>query len=238
MKNNSLVYVALDYNSQQKNFNFAERLAGEVDSSMFGFKINLDSIAYFSHDALNPFSFVKQVMDLGKPVFVDMKMWNGGRTMENIAKGCAGLGVDIINMYPHAGAGFMERVRDSLVGSQTKLFGLTVLTHYTDEDTQKLYGRNLRDSVKMLAKISQDCGIDGIIVPGTQLNVVRNLPLLRLCPGIRPLWFEDKSTNSQEQIITPKEAVSQGANYLVIGSPIKNSNDPVKALERILKEIS
>lgn len=237
MGNEILVYVALDYNSQRENFDFAQRLDKEVDSHRFGFKINLDSIANFSHDALNPYFFTKQIKDLGRPVFVDMKIWNGGRTMENMAKGCAELGVDIINMYPHAGLNFMRRVHDSLAGSQTKLFGLTVLTHYTDEDTERLYGRNLKDSVKMLAKMSQDYGAEGIVVPGTQLNAVKDLSLLKLCPGIRPYWDDDKKANAQKQIITPEEAILQGADYLVIGSPIRNSQNPAEALERILEDI-
>jgi len=236
--NESLVFVALDYDSQQRNFNVAKDLTRDVNSDSYGFKINLDSVADFSADAQTPYSFVKSITGLGKPVFVDMKMWNGGRTMENIAKGCADLGVDILNMYPHAGGKFVQRVKKSLEGTNTKLFGLTVLTHYTDEDTQRLYGKNVRDTVIMLGEMNYEFGVDGIVVPGTQLEVVRNFSYLKLCPGIRPSWFEDKKANAQEQIVTPKEAISQGANYLVVGSPILKSDNPSAALERILTELN
>ena len=234
----SLAFVALDYNSQSDNIGFAERLANEVDSDKYGFKINLDSIADFSLNALNPYSIIKKIKDLGKPVFVDPKMWNGGRTMENIARGCVDLGVDIINMYPHAGRKFMKRVAKAVEGSNTKLFGLTVLTHYTDEDTLELYGKSLRDSVRMLAEMNYEYGANGIVVPGTQLVVVQKLPILKLCPGIRPDWYADKGTNDQEQIVTLKEAFENGADYIVIGSPIRKSDNPSEALERILKEMA
>lgn len=238
MADNSLVYVALDYDSQQKNIEFATRLAESVDSDRFGFKINLDSVADFSSTALNPYSIVKLVMGLGRSVFVDMKMWNGGRTMRNIAEGCAALDVDLINMYPHAGMKFMEGTVRVLEGTNTKLFGLTVLTHYTDEDTRKLYGKSLSGTVRMFAEMGRDYGAHGIVVPGTQLDVVEDLDFLKLCPGVRPEWFEDKKANAQEQIVTPTDGVRGGANFLVVGSPIRKSSNPSRALEKIIEEIS
>ena len=238
MDDNKFVYVALDYNSQQRNFDFAKCLVESVNSDRFGHKVNLDSIADFSPTALNPYSFIKSIKNLGKPVFIDFKMWNGGRTMENIAQGCADLEVDIINMYPHVGGKFMERVVSTLSGSQTKLFGLTVLTHYNDLDTIKLYGKNLQDSVRMLAEMNYNSGASGIVVPGTQLDVVRDLPLKKLCAGIRPTWFEDRKVNDQEQTVTPYQALNNGADYIVIGSPIRKSKNPSKALERVIQEIT
>lgn len=232
------IYVALDEDSQLKNISFATKLAENVQSIDYGFKINLDSVANFSPEALSPFAMISAIKKLNKPIFVDMKMWNGGRTMENIAIGCSDLGVDIINIYPHAGKKFIERVKESLEGTNTKLFGLTVLTHYTDDDTRTLYCLDLRDAVKVFADMAKDFNLDGIIVPGTQLNAVKDIPLPKLCPGIRPSWFEDKKSNDQEQTVTPYDAIMNGANYIVVGSPIQKSKDPVKALEKILSEIS
>ena len=227
-------YVALDYDTQGENYQFAKSLADEVQSDKYGFKVNLDSIADFSEGAKNPRGFLEDVVSLGKPVFLDMKMWNGGRTMSNIAKGASGIGVDIINMYPHAGGRFMEKVAKSLEG-ETKLFGLTVLTHYTNEDTQWLYGLDLPDAVRMLSIMNYENGADGIVVPPTQLDTVNDIPLLKLCPGIRPSWYNNQKDNSQEQIATPSNAVNNGANYLVVGSPIRKACNPVDALESILQ---
>lgn len=230
------VYVALDYDDQQKNINLARDLSREVSSDRFGFKINLDAVLNFSPDAFTSRKMIEDIKGaLGKPVFVDLKMWNGGRTMENIAKGCADLNVDMINVYAHAGADFLDRVHDAC--GQTSLFGVTVLTHYTDEDTQHLYGKNLRESVRMLARHAYK-HVDGLIVPGTQLDVVRSLNVKKLCPGIRPDWFVDKHANSQEQVVTPAYAAEHGADYIVVGSPILKSPDPAKALRKIIEEAS
>jgi len=209
MANKGFVFVALDYDSQLDNISFATKLAENVHSIDYGFKINLDSVANFNPDALSPFAMVSAINKLYRPIFVDMKMWNGGRTMENIAKGCADSGVNIINIYPQAGKKFIEKVKRSLEETNTKLFGLTVLTHYTDKDTQRLYGKSLRDSVRMFAEMNQEFGVDGIVVPGTQLDVVQNFSYLKLCPGIRPEWYENKKVNEQEQTVTPIEAISK-----------------------------
>lgn len=231
------VFVALDYNTQSENLDFAKKLS-IVDSDRFGYKVNLDSVVSFSSSDLTSYQILLELKKLGKPIFVDMKMWNGGRTMSNVAKGCADCGVDIVNMYPHAGGKFVRRVRSSLDGSSTKLFTLTVLTHYTDKDTQRLYGKNLSDAVRMLAEIGYESGADGLIVPATQLDVVYDIPLPKLCPGIRPDWYKDKKDNSQEQVMTPSGAISRRANIIVVGGPVRKSKNQVEALERILEEIS
>ncbi len=234
-----LVYVALDYNTQRENIVFAEELEEKVSKEGYGFKINLDSVlGNFEPGNLTPNCMTKIIQSFEKPVFVDLKMWNGGRTMQNITKGCADLGVDIINMYVHAGENFFKKVLEKLEGTETKLFGLTVLTHYTDEDTQKLYGCSFTEAVAKFARLADNYKAEGIIVPGTQLNTVKRFTKLKkLVPAIRPEWYEDKKDNAQEQIVTPTEAVEGGADYLVIGSPIRNSPDPAEALEKILEEV-
>ena len=231
------IYVALDYDNQAKVFEGAKRLA-DVGSDRYGFKVNLDSVADFSPGSVGPNEFIRTMNGYAKdrPLFVDLKMWNGGRTMANIAKGCADVGVDIINTYAHAGPKFIQKVAKVLEGSKTKLFALTVLTHYTDEDAMQLYGCNLACATSRLAQMAVEGGAHGIIVPGTQLDVVQSLEVLKLVPAVRPTWYEDKKVNDQEQPVTPEEAVKGGANYLVVGSPITKSENPVQALERILQE--
>jgi len=233
------VYVALDQSDQANNILYAKEFAESVKSDRYGFKVNLDSIASFRYGAKSPAEFIRQMHYNGghRPVFADLKMWNGGRTMTTIARDCAEIGVDIINIYPHAGGKFIRKVADALSGRDTKLFTLTVLTHYNDADTQKLYGMNLSSTVRHFAEIGVENGAHGIIVPGTQLKVVEDFNVLKLCPGIRPDWYEETKDNDQEQTVTPTEAVRNGATHLVVGSPIMKSPNKAEALERILKEI-
>jgi orotidine-5'-phosphate decarboxylase len=232
------VYVALDYDNFKENLALAHDLVEGVKSEGYGFKLNLDGVLNFGPDSPNACKIVSSFIVLNCNIFVDLKMWNGGRTMENLAKGCADLGISIINAYPHAGNKFIERIKQALSGSRTRLFTLTVLTHYTEEDTCGLYNLSLSDAVRMFVEMGLDYGADGIIVPGTQLLAVSDLEISKLVPAIRPSWYEDKKTNDQEQTVTPTEAVGRGANFLVVGSPIRKSKNPVEALEKILQEVN
>lgn len=234
-------YVALDLPGPASAIAMAKTLSenmNTVPGQEFGFKINLDTLLDFGADPLSARDVIREMKSLFRPVFLDLKMWNGGRTMSRIAERAAELGIDIINMYPHAGAKLVERVAKSLEGSQTKLFTLTVLTHYTDEDTRKLYGKNLSESTRMLAQIGIDAGAKGIILPGTQLDAVRDIKVPKLVPGIRPGWFSEPKTNDQEQTVTVEEAIRGGASYLVIGSPILKATNPVDALRLVLDEMA
>ncbi len=238
------LYLALDYDGQKKNLGFAREISAQVPNPNYGFKVNLDSVADFSPDAMNPFTFVEELTRLRRGVFVDLKMWNGKRTMSNIVRGCSKLGVDIVNVYAHAGVKFITALRGALAeanacnGTNTQLYGLTVLSHYTEQDCFKLYEKNLPYSVRMLAELAMKGGVDGLILPGNQLHIVSDLQVRKLCPGIRPIWYEDTRANDQEQTSTPKEAIDGGATDLVIGSPILKAPNPKENLERLLADLS
>lgn len=231
------IYVALDLETQEKAYLFAERLSAEVPEPNFGFKLNLDAMLDFSDGAVAPRKFIERMRGIGRSLFVDLKMWNGGRTMARIAKGCADCGVDLINMYPHAMGNFVRKVVEALEGSATRLFTLTVLTHYTDDDARTLYGMDLKSAVRSLAVLGIENGAHGVIVPGTQLEGLGTLDVPKLVPAVRPAWYTDTKANDQEQAVTPEEAVKGGAQYLVVGSPILKDKDPSKALDRVLGDV-
>ncbi|QQG38729.1 MAG: orotidine 5'-phosphate decarboxylase [Candidatus Woesearchaeota archaeon] len=230
----TFLYVALD-GTREENLELARRLV-KVDSP-FGFKVNLDAALDLRTNGPTAREHLSSLRELGKPLFVDLKMWNGPRTMSDIARDAAAAGIDIINMHSQADVNFIRRVAAALDRSTTYLFCTTVLSHYTEDHTQRLYGRDFRAAVRMFAEIAKEGGADGIILPVPTLAVVRDLELLKLCPGIRPSWYEDKRANDQEQTGTPTEAVQGGAEYVVVGSPIRKAERPEEALERILQEI-
>jgi len=231
----TLTYVALDYDNPNRNLAFACQLASRVDGD-FGFKINLDSFVSVDEFALSSGELIRRLKETEKPLFADLKMWNGSRTMSNAARGLANEGVDIINVYAHA-LKYVGRVRKALEGTNTKLFTLGVLTHYTEQDTRILYGKSYEEAVRMFAEIGREEGADGIIVPGTCLDAVQDIRLEKLTPGVRPEWYKAQS-NDQQQPVTPRYAKEHGADYIVVGSPIYESKKPEHALERILEEVA
>jgi orotidine-5'-phosphate decarboxylase len=229
------VYVALDYYNPDDVLNKAKELCNNK-SDKFGFKINLDSLLNFN-SKYTPRQFIDMMSKLGKSLFVDIKIWNGLRTMSSIIKGCVDCNVDIVNVYAHSGIKYLKALSDLTKGSNTKLFTVTVLTHYNRQYVNNLYNGSFEDTINKLIKISEQGNVDGVILPSTYLNKV-NTNLLKLCPGIRPEWFKDSRANNQIQISTPLQAINDGADYLVIGSPITKSKNSIEALNKLLMEIS
>jgi orotidine-5'-phosphate decarboxylase len=206
----------------------------EVDN--YGFKINLDAVL-FDENVLSCFK------KFNRPIFVDVKMWNGKRTMSSVVQQCVDNNVSIVNVYAHAGKDVLKHLANIVKGTNTKLFVLTVLTHYTEDYVRELYGKSMEETIRLLASWAEESGCTGVILPAKYLYVVKDMKLLTMCPGIRPDWYANKHANNQVQISTPTEAVKNGANYLVIGSPITKVNttlivdQPCVRLNKILNEI-
>lgn len=235
-----LLFVALDLEDHRARRALARRLHAEVPGPGYGFKVNLDAACRLAPGRPALYEQLEELAELGRPLFLDLKMWNGGRTMEAIAEGLAEhpeLRVEVVDVYPHAGPTFVRRVAAALEGSATKLFGLTVLTHYDDAYCRELYGKGLDATVRFLAARNLEAGCRGVILPATQLEAVAGLGCEALCPGIRPSWDRHPEANAQVQVATPAAAVKGGARYLVMGSPITKAEAPGEALQRVLWEI-
>lgn len=200
-------------------------------SGDFGIKLNLDIV-------LRDLSIISRITnEYEKKVFVDMKMWNGKRTMMEVVKTLADYGVAMTNVWAQA-EDMLEKAVDALINSDMALFGLTVLTHYDDAWCRKYYGKDLNATVAMLAKTAMDFGCGGYILPGTTLRAVSDLPGLKFNPAVRPSWFKNPKANFQKQIMSPGEAKKAGADIVSCYSPVFKSDNPAKALQKILDEIN
>lgn len=228
---NSSLYLALDGTDLPACHDMA-RLVNDVPGN-FGFKLNQDVLM---SDGIG--RVLKEFQPYGRPLFADIKMWNGGRTMEATIANIAEAGAALTNIYVHAGAKALTRALKGAAGSDLMVFGVGVLTHYTDDDCYALYGVSLSEMVKRLGLMAKDAGLPGYIMPGTCLESMADVDIKKLIPAVRPLWFEDKKANAQEQTVTPIEAFVGGAQIVVCGSPVFRSDDPCAALERLLEEIT
>jgi len=176
---------------------------------------------------------IKQVQQFGRPVFADLKMWNGTRTMASVIRNLVDAGVDYLNVYALADSLLPEAIK-ATEGSKTKVLGLTVLTHFSEDYCQKHFRRSLPETVSHFAKVAVLAGCHGIILPGTTLEAVADLDTIKVVPGVRPAWYKD---TRHEEEVEPRVAVEKGANILVCGSPIMKSGNPVESLRRILAEM-
>lgn len=227
---NPLLLVALDNlaSNERKTFAIVKELAATEGN--FGFKLNLD---YLLNREKGLISIIREFKKLNRPIFADIKMWNGTRTMKSVFQTFVDLEVDYVNAYALADQ-LLPKAIEITEGTGTKVLGLTVLTHFDDAYCQKHFKRSLPETVLHFSEIAIEAGCHGIILPGTTLNVVKHIKTIKAVPGIRPKWFSDQR---HEEEIEPCEAISNGADIIIPGSPIMKSDYPVMALKRMLDEI-
>jgi orotidine-5'-phosphate decarboxylase len=129
-------------------------------------------------------------------------------------------------------------------GSGVKLLGVTALTHLKPDDLEAMglareYARNLIKLVLLRARIAQAAGCDGVVCAGTEARAVKaacGADFLVVCPGIRSAWAAVPG-DDQKRVMTPYEAIKAGADYIVVGRPIRMAADPVAAADKVVAEI-
>jgi len=200
--------------------------SGDV-SGDFGFKFNLDYVLMYGLKEFNKLSVA-----LGKKIFVDLKMFNGIRTMKAIIDN---IKADYINVHAAVGTKYLSELSDYTKNKGVKLLALTVLSHFDDKYCKEIFGIDvIEQAVEHFAHISCRAQCYGIILPGTCLPKVENVNIFKVATGIRPEWYKD---NRHKQVVTPTVAIRNGADIIVCGSPITKSDNPIESLEKILKEM-
>lgn len=222
------LFIALDGLTEGQALKRASELS-KVEGN-FGFKINLD---YLLHSQKGLEVTVGNIQQYEQPIFADLKMWNGTRTMTEVIKNLVALKVNYLNVYALADD-LLPKAIKMTEGSNTKVLALTVLSHYTEAYCQKHFRRSLGEAVRHFAEVALEAGCHGIILPGTTLEIVQDLETIKVVPGIRPKWYTDAR---HKQAIEPRTAVEKGADILVCGSPILKSPNCIEALKKVLSEM-
>jgi len=130
-------------------------------------------------------------------------------------------------------------------GSAYKILAVTVLTSVTAKDLQALgYDRKFAadptELVLLRAQMAQAAGCHGVVCSGREVKQVKELcgpDFITVCPGIRPAWAAVPA-DDQQRIVTPQEAIKNGADYIVVGRPIRQATDPAAAARRVVAEIA
>jgi len=186
---------------------------------------------------------VRKVQENGGRVFLDLKYHDIPNTVAMATLEAARMGVDLVNLHALGGYDMMARTVETLEkefkgGERAKVLAVTILTSSTEE-TLKGVGIDypVADMVVRLAKLARSAGIDGVVASPQEVKLIREAcgpDFLIVTPGVRPSFA---SVDDQKRIMTPGEAVSCGADYLVIGRPISAAADPAAAAELIIDEI-
>ncbi len=183
-------------------------------------------------------AIVREVLDSGSKVFLDLKYHDIPNTVRHSVESACALGVDMLTIHLSGGRAMCEAAVAGRGASETLVLGVTVLTSLTDDALSDVGFRGtVKEEVLLLAELAKNTGVTGLVASPHELTLLRNRYgslFTTVIPGIRPKWSEP---GDQKRVLTPRQAVDAGADYLVIGRPITASSDPKDAVRRIIDEL-
>jgi orotidine-5'-phosphate decarboxylase len=223
---------ALDVPNKGKAEQFLELLREEVGL----FKVGLELFM-----AEGP-AFLKFLAAKRIDYFLDLKFHDIPATMMG-AQARVMQGAKLATIHVDQGRKMFDTVTACKNG--VKVLGVTVLTHLGADDLVALgiapeYARNPVKLVLLRAKLAKEAGCDGVVCAGTEARAVKDVfgrDFLVVCPGIRPLWAL-VSGDDQTRVTTPGQAIKAGADYIVVGRPIRKAADPREAARKIVAEMA
>jgi orotidine-5'-phosphate decarboxylase len=222
------IIVALDVPTKKEALGLVEQLRKQISF----FKIGLELFT-----AAGP-TVVRDVLKSGAKVFLDLKLYDIPNTVAHAIESAAALGVQMVTVHLSGGEA-MVKAAVAARPTNLSILGVTVLTSLDEASIRALgISSTIEEQVSRLAKMGVAAGVDGLVVSPQEIEVIRpqfgdNIELV--VPGIRPAWSE---TGDQKRIMTPREALETGADYLVIGRPITADKNPRQAVKKILDEIN
>jgi orotidine-5'-phosphate decarboxylase len=200
-----------------------------LDSNLCMIKIGSVSFNALGHET------ILYAHEKGFDIFLDLKLHDIPNTVKKSIEGLKHLPISMLTIHTSGGVNMMRAAMDAVKGTDIKVFGVTVLTSLTDDDTKTIYQRDTASQVNTMLEIATQAGIDGIVCSPHELNLVKQKEsLLTITPGIRLSDLND----DQSRVMTPQKAIELGANYLVIGRPITEAADPQNALKNIYDSIN
>ncbi|NPA52580.1 MAG: orotidine-5'-phosphate decarboxylase [Aquificae bacterium] len=181
---------------------------------------------------------IKIVKDKGFELFLDLKLHDIPNTVYNGVLSAVENGVDYLTVHILGGEQMLKKAVEAKKNSNLKLLGVTILTSHTQEYLNFLkIPLNLEELVLKLAKTGLDTGIDGLVCSTEEVQMLKTRlekDFIAVVPGIRP---EGTSNDDQKRVATPSQAVSSGADIIVVGRPILKSDNKNKTIEKILGDI-
>ncbi|MDB9312431.1 orotidine-5'-phosphate decarboxylase [Spirulina sp. CS-785/01] len=183
---------------------------------------------------------LKILQEREKRIFLDLKLHDIPNTMAG-ATGAAKLyEVDFLTVHASAGQGALKAAVEAVgPSSQLQLLAVTLLTSISNRQLafELRVPLELPEYVLQMAVLAKDAGVPGAVCSPQEASELRRVcgeDFLLVCPGVRPSWAQAKD---QRRVMTPREALEAGANYLVIGRPITQAENPVEAWERVVAEV-
>jgi len=231
------IFVALDTPDAAR----ARELVSVLRDRVGGFKIGLEMFC-----AQGP-TFVRELVDGGATVFLDLKLHDIPNTVAGAAAAAAGLGASFLTVHALGGPLMIRRAVEAVSeparsagGRGTTVLAVTVLTSHDDRDLERLgLGGPASAAVERLAALAREGGAGGVVCSPREIPHVRSAfpEAIVVVPGIRPSGVAVRA-DDQQRTDTPGGAVARGADRLVVGRPITQAPDPLAAAEAIARDIA
>lgn len=229
------VIVALD----TPDLKSAEAVVQKLHGKAAWFKVGMELFYAAGWDA------VKMVSDAGANVFLDLKFNDIPNTVAGACRSCLRPGVGMLNMHASAGAKAMSQAASEVAKAgqhmdrRPLIIGVTVLTSIDQTALNAELGMQgpIEDNVVRLARLCQSAGLDGVVASPLEVAAIKRATgpnFIVVTPGVRPAWSE---TGDQKRFTTPRQAMDNGADLVVIGRPITAAADPAEAFAKVCEEI-
>lgn len=191
-------------------------------------------------------NIINEIQNYNKNVFLDLKFHDIPNTVAAASREVTKKGVWMFNLHVTALKTMQEAVKarddeaDRLNIEKPDIIGVTLLTSKSKEDLKNIGGFEI-DLQKLVIKralLAREAGLDGVVASAREVKMIKEYcgsDFKVICPGIRPEWSQP---NDQKRILTPGEAVKEGADHLVVGRPVTGANKPEEAIDLILNEIN
>ena len=228
---------ALDTSDITEAFSLVELLGGHVGM----FKVGKEAFTSYGPE------LVKGIKERGGDIFLDLKYHDIPNTVSGAALAAAKLGISMFNVHALGGVEMMRRTADAikrLPGKDKPLvLAVTVLTSLDDSDLDEMgFRKSTSELVPHLAGLARKAGIDGVVASPREVAAIRSAcgeDFVIVTPGIRFDRDGDKMPpDDQKRTMTPGEAIRNGADYIVVGRPIRTAPEPGKTADAIVEEIS
>jgi orotidine-5'-phosphate decarboxylase len=230
--NDAKVVVALDFDNRADALAFVDK----IKPSDCRLKVGKEMFTYFGPE------FVKTLVEKGFDVFLDLKFHDIPNTVAKAVTAAAELGVWMVNVHASGGLKMMQKAKEALLPYGEKaplLIAVTVLTSMEESDLIGLgITKTPAQQVEHLAELTKKAGLDGVVCSAQEAEVLKaNLgqEFKLVTPGIRPVGSR---VDDQKRIMTPEQAINIGVDYLVIGRPITQADNPHAVLKSINASLS
>lgn len=231
MTTQSRIYCALD----TSDLNQAKQWAAQIGPVTGALKVGMEFVNSFGPQGIEAVKNAAPDADL----FIDLKFHDIPNTVAGAVRTiCRNFAPAYLNVHAAGGPAMLEAAAGALEGS-SKLLAVTILTSLDDAQLKQIgYAYPIEEQVTRMALMTKDCGLAGVVCSALEIKAIRNIcstDFDLMVPGIRPAG---SAKGDQTRVMTPKEALNAGATHLVIGRPITGADDPAKAAETIIGQIT